>query len=294
MEFSMQQVQDGTRSDLTELDQALWGELIRQRCGLAFSESRLGILRHALDKRVKRRGLKSYNDYYHYVLFHKWGELEWQNLLELLVNRETSFFRHLPSFTALTSYVLPRLLTGKTKSGVSLFNGWSAGCSNGQEAFSLAMALLDAAQAPHWHVRVSGTDISVQALKRARRARYQLFETRQIPEPFRSKYLRMARDGRHIWHQVAEDVQAAVQFTPFNFMDAESYGVVAYDVIFCQNVLIYFHPDDRPAVVRRLSERLLPGGYLFLGPAEMPEMDLPELEPVHLPDAVLYRRTNGS
>src|SRR5260221_11742459 len=124
----MQRLRTAQQAPLSGLDQALWEDLIRRRCGLSFSAARLRLLKQALAERLQATGLASCNEYYHYVLFHPRGEEEWRKLLELLVNRETSFFRHLPSFAGLTDHVLPRLTEERAKYGGSFIHRWRARC----------------------------------------------------------------------------------------------------------------------------------------------------------------------
>jgi len=162
---------------------ALWQTLIQQRCGLYFSESRLRALRQHLWERMQLRHLHNYSSYYHLVAAQPADNEEWQALLELLLNHETSFFRHLPSYHALRTHVLPGLFSDPQREQTLTI--WSAGCATGQEAYSLAMACDECTIPPGWRVCVIGSDVSHEALDKARIGQYKLHELRQLPEYYR-------------------------------------------------------------------------------------------------------------
>jgi len=275
--------------ELTAAEQALWLELIRQRCGLTFSDGRLRVLRLALHGRMMSRGLASCTDYYHAVSRGGNGDAEWLLLLDALLNKETSFFRHGPSFAVLRETILPELMRLRYPQGERCLHLWSAGCSTGQEAYSLAMAFAETAGARAWKARVTGSDLSLSNLERGRRGRYKPYEVRELPAVCGEKYLRALGDGTV---EVDPALRAAVEFRPCNLLDADSYDLPPQDVIFCQNVLIYFAADDRRRIAHQLGASLRPGGCLFLGPAELVGTRLPGLEPLARNDVLVYRR-NG-
>jgi chemotaxis methyl-accepting protein methylase len=279
------------QEDMPPLETSLWRELIARRCSLSFSDSRLRRLNQSLRERMGRLGHRSLLDYYDLVAFRPEGEAEWLELLNLLLNHETSFFRHPPSFEALKDHVLPQLVADGRRTPGSPTRLWSAGCSTGQEAYSLAIALLDTLARQGRQVEVTGSDISPCALERACRGRYRPFEVRSLPEDSRAQYLRRIEDENGPVYQVCDDVRGLVRFRRFNLNDPTSYGVGGQDVIFCQNVLIYFAPEARKEIVGHLAEQLNPGGYLFLGPAEAIGLWVAGLEPVRLENALIHRRT---
>ena len=143
-----------------------------------------------------------------------------------------------------------------------------------------------------WQPKVTGSDISQRALDKARRGRYKPYEMRHMPDLYRENYMTVLKDKRSVFHQVADRVRALVQFGYLNLNDPNSFWVSAQDVIFCQNVLIYFKPESRVEIVRRLCQRLNPGGYLFLAPAEVVGLRLPGVQPVRLANSLIYRRTS--
>jgi chemotaxis methyl-accepting protein methylase len=242
-------------------------DFIVRQCGLAFARSRARILTEALQARMKARQLTSHSVYYHLVAFDREGAREWRELLELLVNSDTCFFRHEPSFAALSQIVLPALLETKRQRDDLEVRFWSAGCATGQEAYSLAACFLRSAGAEAWRPRVLGTDVSDRALARARLGRYRGFELRGLGEPYRRRFVRPVA-GAADWFEMTEEVRRVVEFASLNLCHPAPWALPPQDVIFCQNVLLYFQPPGRAAVLRRLGECLTPGGYLFLAPAE--------------------------
>lgn len=300
-----------SESDILALQYAVWQEFIQQRCGLHFTPSRLRFLHQRLEERMRLRHMRSLQEYYHYVAFNPAGTAEWQELLDLLLNNETSFFRHSPSFATLTSHVLPALVQAKgTRPGQTL-TMWSAGCSMGQEVYSLAMTCVDFLTPPavrytpetpdlasQWQIKILGSDISRRALAKARQGQYKAHELRSLPERYRSRYFTAVGSGHTLVYHVVPQIQALVDFSPINLQDPATYPLPYFehtgggmDIIFCQNVLIYFDTPHRLEIVQRLCQRLRPGGYLFLGPAEVVGLKLPGIEPVRFADALLYQRT---
>jgi chemotaxis methyl-accepting protein methylase len=142
-----------------------------------------------------------------------------------------------------------------------------------------------------WQIRVSGSDISPSALDRARLGRYKPYEVRLMPDHYRKKYMTETVGRSGVLHQVEDRVRALAQFGYTNLNQPSTYWISAQDVIFCQNVLIYFNPERRIEIVRRLCQRLNVGGYLFLAPAEVVGLGQPGVEPVRLKDSLIYQRT---
>jgi type IV pilus assembly protein PilK len=276
---------------LTDSEQALWQELIESRCGLWFAENRLRNLCQGLWKRMLTLGLATYNEYYRHVAFSRQGGDEWQELLEVLSNKETSFFRHQPSFDALRLHVLPELLQAARERGSSQLALWSACCSTGQEAYSMAITLMEQPGCEGLVRKVTGSDLSPVALEKARRGVYREHETRHLTPARQKKYLRQESTQRGDLYHATDELRSLVSWRSLALHDASSYDVEAQDVIFCQNVLIYFRQEKRVEVVRNLCDCLSPGGYLFLAPAEVVGLKIPGIRSAHFTDAVGLRKS---
>ena len=293
---------DGTarhqHANLTTSEYETWREFIWRQSGLYFSENRSEFLARRIGERMRACRIRNCGEYYHFVRFNPKGGKEWEELLELLTVGETSFFRHGPSFRALTE-ILPNLLVGKQERGIDTLRMWSAGCSTGQEAYALAMVFLDTVRSPElWRAETIATDISHRAVEKARSGLYKSFEVKHMPEYYRDKYLTVERAPtgctpspcNETRYRVAKRVREMVRFGRLNLSDPSSYWIAAQDVIFCQNVLIYFKPESKVEIVGHLCKRLVPGGHLFLAPGEMLSLRLPGVELVHFEDALVFKR----
>lgn len=247
-----------------------WRELLRERSGLALREPQLSALAELLPERIRARGLAGCEEYYNLLASERDGGDEWSQLIERLVSSETSFFRHPPSFEVLGAQVLPLL---RQRPGISSHQVvfWSAGCSTGEEAYSLAMiARSDPAIGENF--LVWGADVSRRAIETARRARYSTKALGAIPVDYRRAFVRPLDNGRE--GQIDAALCRHVRFLQINLHSACDL-CLSYDVIFCQNVLIYFDSSAVTRFVATLGSRLSLGGFLFLGPGEAP-MECPD------------------
>jgi chemotaxis methyl-accepting protein methylase len=165
---------------------------------------------------------------------------------------------------------------------------WSAGCSTGQEAYSLAAACLDADGTRGWDVRVLGTDACRANLDRAERGVYRGYEAASLPAEVRDRYFRPLPRGD--W-QVGPELAAAVRFAELDLTAPGRYPVPAADAAVCQNVLIYYAAAAKTGIIARLAAAVAPGGYLFLGPADAVGLPTPGLTAVRLGDTWAYHRT---
>lgn len=278
------------RPEISELEFELWRDLIEARCGTRFTETRVRYLTRCLWQRMRPAGLKTYGDYYRRVVYGPEGEAEWAELLELLLNRETGFFRHPPSYEALAARVVPELVAVRARQGIHALTGWSAGCSGGHEPYSLAMVLRAHTDPARWEVKVCGSDVSETALAEARRGRYKAAGAEAVPPEYRSRFLERSENGSGVVYQVSPELRSIVQLGKLNLTQPATYWVGAQDVIFCQNVLIYFRPERRLQVVQELARKLKPGGFLFLAPGEVVGLKLPGLASVHFDNSLAYQR----
>ena len=281
------------RPEMSTADYEIWREFVNQRCGLDFAPSRRHFLQARLWERMQIHQIRQYSAYYHYVLYNPQGEQEWSLLLDLLLNNESSFFRHAPSFAALCDHVLPELLAERRQRNRWQLAFWSAGCANGQEAYSLAMAFKETTPAhelPLWRLDVWGTDISQRSLRKAKNGRYKPYDIRNMPKNFLRRYMKQEQEGPATYFEVAAGIRKLVHFGDLNFTDTGNYWLKGQDIIFCQNVLIYFRPEERLKIAELLCHSLSLGGYLFLAPAELIGFRHPTIRPVRLKESLIYQR----
>lgn len=220
-----------------------------------------GLVRTRLARRVRQLGLNGFAEYIDLVT-QDGAEEEAAIMVDLLTTNKTSFFRENQHFDLLATTLLPRLLERGRPLRI-----WSAGCSTGEEPYTLAMLLHD--QLPdsaRRHARVLATDISARVLARARSGVYTGDAVREIPAAYRSRYLKAAA-GTPGAFEVDPAIRSMVSFARLNLMDAWPMKG-PFDVIFCRNVMIYFDRDTQEQLVGRFWEKLVPGGHLFVGHSE--------------------------
>lgn len=274
--------------DLSEEEFRLLRDFIHERFGIYFEESQKGSLRSRLQGRVKSLDLLSFEDYYHYLRFGPQRTDELQRVISHLTNNETYFFREMAQLQVFGDHVLKRLKERKAASGDRRLRVLSAGCSTGEEPYSLAMILYDSGQFFwNWDVQVVGLDVDPLALEKARRATY-------FHNSFRSVGLALIE--RHFVKrgaglEVREAIRRMVQLRQGSLLDRESYdGLAPLDAVLCRNVLIYFSDAAIRRVVSRFLELLAPGGFLLLGHAESLSRVTDAFTPIRFKGAMLYEK----
>lgn len=259
-----------------------WSELLLHRCGLALRDSQVPVFAELLQSRAAALGLGSSTSYFDVLRADEDTGNEWSEVVDRLVSHETSFFRHPETFEAIRMHVIPELRR-RPMGATAPLTICSAGCSTGEEPYSLAMVTL-AAKAGDF--LVWGIDLSRRALDAARRGRYSDRSAAKVPALYRP-YLTAV--GQPPSYDVNEDVMRRVRFVSANLF-ASCGMFLNYDLIVCQNVLIYFAPSAIPRALQSLASRLTYGGFLVLGPGEAPG-ELPEgLEPAGISGVRAFRR----
>jgi chemotaxis protein methyltransferase CheR len=235
---------------------------IARRLGLAFDETRSGQLAEVLRQRLEATGRAC--ETYLGQLEQESSREELAALARSLTVGETYFFRNRDHFRAVAELVLPeRLRLRASERRLSIL---SAGCSSGEEAYSLAILARSQRLAASFELSIRAVDVNPAALEKARRGRFTSWALREAPEELQGRWFR--EEGREF--VLDEAVRSAVVFEAHNLAteDAELWQPGSYDLIFCRNVLMYFTPGGAQAVVARIARALAPGGYLFLGHAE--------------------------
>jgi chemotaxis methyl-accepting protein methylase len=264
-----------------------WRALFLRRCGLTFRDAQMPAILRLIEDQMRDRSITSAAAYYALLSSEQDGSAEWTDLLEGVLNHETSFFRHPASFDALRAYILPALHAQRNRGRLSL---WSAGCSTGQETYSLAMLVMSDEELARDFI-VWGSDLSRRVIDIARRGRYGPRALVGLSQALRNRFLREVRTDRGVEYEMVDEVRERVRFMTVNLFSTSDFSP-RHDVIFCHNVLIYFAPEAASRLLAALALRLRPGGYLLLGPGEGPNEQPPGLEPLHMPGVRGFRRTN--
>ncbi len=243
-------------------DFTLLSGLVKERSGLVLSEDKLYLLESRLLPLARRRGMADLDDLVS-AIRRKGDEPLLVEVTEAMTTNESSFFRDSKPFDIFRSFVLPKIL--EIRAAKLSFRIWSAACSTGQEPYSLAMCLREeAAKLKGWRIEIIATDLSCEVLEKAKAGMYSQFEAqRGLPIQMLMKYFAQTND---MW-QVDASIRAMVQFRQCNLLhDISQFGPA--DIVMCRNVLIYFDPETKRAVLEKIRRLMPPDGFLFLGGAE--------------------------
>ena len=260
--------------------------LIYTESGISLGPDKRTMMEIRLKRRLRSLNLSSLSEYCDHVFAPDGQQHELIHLIDVITTNKTDFFRESVHFDFLVSKALPDLASRRGATRKSLV--WSAGCSTGEEPYTLAMVLSEYSQtSPGFKIHVLATDISTTVLERAGAGIFKSEAISPVPRDLVRKYFMRSRDPESGLLRVVPELRSLVEFRRVNFMDAD-YGLPEPpEVIFCRNVIIYF---DRPTQVRlleKLTRQLVPGGYFFAGHSEsLQGMDLP-LVPVA---PAVYRR----
>jgi chemotaxis protein methyltransferase CheR len=280
------------RFDEIRLDQAefrLLRELFNEHCGILFGPETRPVIERRLRDRLAALGLASFGEYYQLLRFDERGRAEIDEAVDLVTINETYFFREAYQLRAYKDEILPALRA--LPSPRERLSVWSAGCSTGEEVYSIAIATRESNLFRSGAVRVFGSDISRRCVAHARRGVYGPSAFRATTSEQRRRWFVERPDGSH----VADDMRAMCQFGHLNLLDVPRTTVVGrVDVIFCRNVLIYFDDVSRRRVIDMFYDRLLPGGYLLLGHSESLLNISTAFELVHLREDLVYRKPQSS
>ncbi len=251
------------RAPISDAEFGLLQQLVLREAGIHLGPPKRELLVARLGRRLRELGLASFGAYYRKV---RRDPTELAEMLDRIATNETGFFREPAQFELLAQRIFPAW-ESEAQAGrrPRTLKAWSAGCSTGEEPYSLAMCAL--AHLPGWSVEILATDISHRVLARAREALFPLARADQVPAPYRERFMLRGVRSREGWMKAGPELRSVVRFRHLN-LSRELPAGGSYDLIFCRNVLIYFHPAARRRTLQALVGRLTPGGYLLLGHSE--------------------------
>jgi chemotaxis protein methyltransferase CheR len=248
---------------------ARFQRLIYRETGIHLADCKQALLVGRLSRRLRELGLSSFGAYWRRVSSDD-DTAERRRMLEAVCTHETRFFREPQHWEFLTRDLFPRWRAAAASGGrPRRIRAWSAGCSTGEEPYTIAMMLLEHFPAHEgWQVEVLASDFSSRAVAHAREGVWPVEKAEHIPGAYRRKYWLRGRRSQEGRIAAGPELRGIVQFRELNLNDSEYAFSGRFDLVFCRNVLIYFDPRSRAAVVDRLLDRLDEGGHLFLGHAE--------------------------
>jgi len=240
-------------------------DLVYQHSGLHFSQDSKYLLERRLSKRLQALQLKSYKDYYYHLRYSKNKDQEFTEVINTLTTNETYFFREDFQLKTFATEILPEIQEKKAKTGDKKIRIWSAGCSSGEEPYTIAMLMLDMPMFNDWQIDIIGTDISQRVLQIARKGIYGQSSFRST-DPLYQKRFFAEIDGKY---RICDQVKNLVSISHLNLFDLPRVALLGkVDIIFCRNVIIYFDLAAKKKVIESFYGRIKPEGFLLLGHSE--------------------------
>ncbi len=272
----------GSAHGLSEHELSEIRMMIEERTGICFDESRERFFSTRVREHLRSKKMEHGTELLRAI---QRSNVEYEALLERLLTQETSFFRYPGVYEAFEKRVLPELHVKKFWKNPRTLRIWSAGCSTGEEPYSVAITIADSLSfADSWNVEILATDVGRRALKHAERGIYKGRSIASVSEKQLAAHFSEISGG----YQVKPRLRKMVFFAQMNLASAVYLGRM--DMIFCMNVLIYFSEERRRALVQRFYDTLEPGGYLFLGHSESISKIPVKFQAIVLNDCILYRK----
>lgn len=252
--------------NLTIKEFDLISKLVYDRFGITLSENKRTLVVERLQKLVRQGGFESFEEYYDYVVADCSGK-ELLTLIDKISTNHTFFFREQEHFNFLKNEALPRLMEEKRRQGCSEFRFWSAGCSSGEEAYTLAITLSEyfGAELKKWKIGILATDIATSVLEKGAAGIYNDTQLANTPPELKRKYFQAV--GPCQW-EVTSEIKKMVMFRRLNLMNSCFPFNNNFDIIFCRNVMIYFDETTRNNLIEKYHRHIVPSGYLFIGHSE--------------------------
>jgi chemotaxis protein methyltransferase CheR len=268
-----------SNENISERDYARLCNLIYREAGIHLGTQKKTMLEVRIKRRMRALDLGSYDEYCDYLFGREGLKEEIVPFIDVVTTNKTDFFREAKHFDFLVKKAVPDFVS--QYGSEEPFLVWSAGCSTGEEPFTLAMVLSEYALThPGFRFRILATDISTKVLAKAKLGIYSCEATEPVPDVLKRRYFMRSREPDSNRVRVVPELRHLVDFRRLNFMD-DDYGVSKkMDAIFCRNVIIYFDRPTKERILQKLCNHLVPYGYLFVGHAEtLHDMNLP-LAPV--------------
>ena len=241
-------------------------DFIHEKSGIFFAENKMYLVKNRLHKRMTELGIKSIRDYFYHVKYDV-SLKEFNQLMNLVTTNETSFFRNEPQLLSFSDEALPLIIKNKLNSkGSKTLKIWSAGCSSGEEPYTLAMIILEKLiSTAGWNIEILANDISENVLQKARKGEYSGITLRNIKPTILNKYFTRFGDI----YKVNANVKGLVKFFHMNLNEARRMTMLSgIDAIFFRNVMIYFSDEVKKQIIRGFYNALNPGGFLYIGHSE--------------------------
>jgi chemotaxis protein methyltransferase CheR len=256
-------------------------DLIFHETGISLNQGKRALICSRLSKRLRTLGMHSYLDYYSHLLQSDPEGDELQQMINCITTNKTEFFREPHHFDFIRNVLVPKLVQQAGRGASRKLRIWSAGCSRGQEAYTLAITVLEAlGQSRGWDVKILASDIDTEVLEIAQEGLYPLEEVQTISDELKKKYF-LRGMGRHSGEAlVRSELKRLITFRRINLTEPSWPIHTHFDLILCRNVIIYFNPETQRALFGKFASVLKPGGHLMLGHSENMPVTLRHYQPI--------------
>lgn len=264
-------------------------DFIHQKSGIFIAENRKYLIENRLATRIKELNLKSYGEYYNYLRFDPNRHIELKYLFDAVTTNETSFFRNPPQLEVFQNVVLKRVIEEAREKGQKKIRIWSAGCSSGEEPYTVAIILLEqlGAEISQWDIKITANDLSETMIAAAREGLYSEYTLRTTPKEIIQKYFIKEKDG----YRIIPKVKSLVSFGIINLKDkAQVSRIERSQIVFCRNVIIYFDDDMKKYIISAFYDNLVPNGDLIIGHSESLHSITKAFKPEHYTGTIVYRK----
>ena len=261
-------------------------DFIHDKAGIYFADNKVYLLRNRLRSRMGELGLTRFNDYF-YRLKYDTARFEFNKLMVLITTNETSFFRNEPQLQSFELEALPLVVKRKEETAQKKnIRIWSAGCSTGEEPYTLAMILKE--RLPKgWYGDIMACDISEQVLSKARRGQYRKANIKSLQQYYRDKYFSREED----LYTIKTEIKAMVKFSHVNLSETNKLHLYkGFDFVFCRNVMIYFSDEVRKRIVKAYYQSLNPGGFFYVGHSESLHGISKAFKLIYFKEALVYEK----
>jgi len=250
---------------ITEKEFQLFRDIIYRQTGIQMTEKKRNLVVARLSKRLRSLNLQNFSEYYAYLNTSSNASDELNNLINRITTNKTDFFREKHHFDFLVNEIFPSYIDAARKSGQRRLRIWSAGCSSGEEPYSLAMTVAAFFKDKRgWDLKILATDLDTDILMKATKGVYSSQQISSVPTGYLSKYFVRSSQG----YEVSPQIKAMIAFRKLNLIDLAFPMKKPFDIIFCRNVMIYFDDETKKDLIKKYHSHLRDNGYMFVGHSE--------------------------
>lgn len=281
----------GRENKILDEEFILIRDFLYQQSGIYIAENRKYLVENRLSSRLRELGLRSFGEYYKYLRYDANRGTEMNKLFESMTTNETSFFRNQPQLDVFRDKVLSKVLAELRAKGQKKLRIWSAGCSSGEEPYTLAIIITEVLkqELSSWDIKITANDLSLAMLTAARRGLYNDYAIRTTPPDMLARYF--TKEGS--LYRIDPKLQQLVSFSQINLSDKiQLQKVERSQIVFCRNVIIYFDDEMKKSVINAYYDNLLPGGYLIIGHSESLHNISRAFKPEHHTGSIVYCKQN--